>query len=362
MIRTASEDIVGPPMKYREGSSLESAWPDTFEEEGRSGVPIEETREITDRRWQAVLRLAAVGATAIPRLVEILQDPNPRARIAALNGLRDMRGEAQSSVHAIAAQLSHPYWAVRRMSLAALAMIGPHAAAAVDSLSARIGQEADNTNHGGVLWVLGQIGAASSKAEVVERVAAALAHQEEVVRLNAASTLGTFGPEAERAIPSLLRAFKHDSQQTRIYAARAIGRIRPDDPKATTGLTEVLATISDDSDARREIREIVEDLTGTMPPNPPEPPPRIVGRPWKGLEREDFLLACQPVQSQSRMRDHDTQLQGFLDERLCNAFCFWPDHTWYNLPMPTADQMRRWNMTAIWYFYTENIFNPRQEW
>jgi len=46
-------------------------------------------------------------------------------------------------------------------------------------------------------------------------------------------------------------------------------------------------------------------------------------------------------------------------ERPGNAFSFWPDHTYGRIPWPTHEDMKRWGWASIWYFYTEDIYNPK---
>jgi len=312
-----------------------------------------------EAQWQASLALAEIGGEAAPALIGVLEHPVASVRVAAMNALRDMGAPAAPAVKAICAGFHHPDQYVRRAAIGTLGYIRAGVTGALPELLERAANDEDFENRGAAIWVIHCIAEeACAVPGVIEALAAALGDEERFVRLNAAAALGAMGGQAAEALPALARALRHPDQQTRIYAADAIGEIGGGDAAA---LTAALATISDDSAARERIRATVESLTGARPPMPPEPEPTVAAHPWEALGRTDFLLACQPIQTQRRTIDQDRLTQAFLDAELCNAFCFWPDHTWYSLPLPTADQLARWNMTGMWYYFTENIYNPRTQ-
>jgi len=312
-----------------------------------------------EAQWQAALALAEIGAPAVPALIGVLGHPVTSVRVAAMNALRDMGEAAAPAVKAISANLRDSDALVRRLALGSLGYIRAGVTTAVPALLERLRNDEDFENRGAAAWVIHCIAEeACAVSDVVKGLAAALADEERIVRLNAAAALGEMGEKAADALPALTRALQHPDQYTRIYAADAIGNIGNGDVAA---LTTALATISDDSAARERICNTVERQTGTRPPLPPEPEPPVAAHPWAALARTDFSLACQPVQTQRRTIDQDRLTQAFLDAEVCNAFCFWPDHTFYNVPLPTGDQMARWNMTGLWYFFTEDIFNPRAQ-
>ena len=92
----------------------------------------------------------------------------------------------------------------------------------------------------------------------------------------------------------------------------------------------------------------------------PDPtPPREKG--WPALDRTDFLLVVKPFQDSSLLIDPDKLIDAFLDARMGNAFTYWTAHVWYNTPPPTASQLKHWGVAMLWYFFTEDIFNPKQQ-
>ena len=62
--------------------------------------------------------------------------------------------------------------------------------------------------------------------ELVPPLVKALGDQEPVVLVVAANTLGSFGPAATGAIPSLERILNHDNELVRAAAREALERIR----------------------------------------------------------------------------------------------------------------------------------------
>lgn len=317
----------------------------------------------TDQQWQAALRLSRIGAPAIQAVLTLLKHDDPYVRITGHHLLREMGPRAAPAIAAMIENFTHDEMWVRKTAIGGLGYLGPEVVEAVPALIDRIAGDTDAQCRTAAAWVIHHVAvqAAARFPQTVAALAAALDDPERTVRLNAAAALGAMGVAAMPALPALIQALRHKHQHTRIYAGRAIGELGPAAAKSTPFLRQVLKTISDDEQARHVILCTLQKLTGQEERLPPQPPPPVQARPWAGLQRRDFHLACQPIQTQRRTVDQDQLYQAFLDEKVCNAFCFWPDHTWHDVPIPTPDQMKRWNMTAFWYFFTEDIYNPKQQ-
>jgi hypothetical protein len=52
-------------------------------------------------------------------------------------------------------------------------------------------------------------------------------------------------------------------------------------------------------------------------------------------------------------------LDRFVQERMCNALCIWPDHQPARLELP-AEAIAKYDLPVVYYFYTENVFNYLQ--
>ncbi|MSS70536.1 MAG: HEAT repeat domain-containing protein [Candidatus Latescibacteria bacterium] len=334
-------------------------------------------------RWKAAMALGRMGARAVPALVGLLGHKDHRARIATTHALRDMKEEAAGAVPALVANLScksrgdgdpndRPF-EVRLTAIGALSQAGPAALDAVPALVAMLKgveelEEADGYQFRGLAaWVLQGLGPESARRspEVIPALAGALKDEERRVRLNAAAALGAMGPATAEAVPALLEALRHPDVLTRRYAALAFGALGEAAAPHVPALVEAHDSIALDEFAREQIRRTIHAISGRWPEQSPASAPSPSGPRWAALERTDFLLAVMPLQVQRRTSDQDELTQAFVDARLANAFCFWPDHnTWYNIPLPTPDQMARWGMVGLWYFFTEDPYNPKlqREW
>jgi HEAT repeat protein len=140
---------------------------------------------------QSLGAFGAAAAPAVPVLVEVLRDPDPR---------------------------------IRWFAIEALAVIGPAAKAAVPALIEAL-RSPDVAVAGGVR---GNGGFFFNGMD------------EGPIRLIAAEALGRIGPEAKAAIPDLIAAMKGPDSRVRAEAARALGGIGPDAVPAIPELVRVL--------------------------------------------------------------------------------------------------------------------------
>jgi hypothetical protein len=352
-------------------------------------------------RWRASIALGHLGKPAVPALVEALRDPDYKVRIAAANAIRDMGSKGAESVPILAENLSYsqdrelgygakepslyagsPSMQVRWCAVAALGHIGPKALPAVPALLAMLRGEYESglvgpkpgdvygQKHwrafelrGAAAWVLQKLGpaAAAQYPQVIPALAAALKEPARMVRLNAAAALRRMGPAAQGAVPALLEALKHEDQYTRIYAALAFTALGKQAAPYLPQLIQCHNTVHLDSLSRKHIRRAIFDISGEWPKVEPDSKPSLRGNEWAALDRRDFLLVVQPFGDSSLVIDPDKLIEAFVTARMANAMTCWPDHTWYNTPPPTADQMKQWGMAMVWYFFTEDIFNPKLE-
>ena len=350
-------------------------------------------------RYRASLALAKIGAAAVPALIEALHDKDYQARIAAANALRDMKGAATPAVPALAENLSYsadrelgyppkdpslyagsPSLQVRWCAVASLGHVGPGALPAVpallemlrgaheDGLAAPKPDDAYGQKHwrafelrGAAAWVIQKLGPAAAREypEVIPGLAAALRDPARMVRLNAAAALRAMGPAAKGAVPALLEALKHEDPYTRVYAALAFTALGRAAAPYLPQLAACHNSIRLDSLSRRRVREAIFEVSGKRPHLEPDRAPPPAGERWAALDRRDFLLVVQPFLDSSLLVDPDKLVEAFLNARMGNAMTFWADHVWYNTPPPTADQLKRWGMGMVWYFFTEDIFNPK---
>lgn len=137
----------------------------------------------------ASLEIINLGEPAVPALVSLLQDPDPRFRALAARTFWGMGKKAREGVPALAAALADPETEVRQAVAMALENMGDAAAGAVPDL------------------------------------VKALRDDDGQVRQWAARALGSIGPAAESAVPALIRAARAESVMG--VAEEAIRKIRP---------------------------------------------------------------------------------------------------------------------------------------
>ncbi len=307
-------------------------------------------------RIHASKELAELGWHVLPDVIFLLEDPNPMVRILTMDAFRRFGEKASPALPQVIANLTHHDSSVVVTAIGLIAAMGSAGLPAVPALLEiiRNGQAATKgaARHLSI-WALQKLGPAVLQAcpGALEVLSSCLCEDEKLVRLNAAATIGSFGPAASAALPTLAKAMRHDDQNTRVFAARAAGKLGLAAKAVAGEITAVIATISEDGRSRTELRRLVRKLTDVLPPNPPEPEPKIRQHHWAGLDRRDFYLACHTP------ANYD--LQSLFDEELCNALTFWVGHSSYVVDFPTGEQMKRWNLAAFWYYFTEDIFNPK---
>jgi HEAT repeat protein len=128
-----------------------------------------------EKSGRANLELIRLGEPAVPGLIEMLKDPDPRVRGLAASTFWGMGGKARSAVPALAEALSDPDPAFRTQIAMALENMGPDAKDAVPALIK------------------------------------ALSDPDRGVRQASVKALGRIGPGARAAVPALSRALKMGS-------------------------------------------------------------------------------------------------------------------------------------------------------
>jgi HEAT repeat protein len=140
----------------------------------------------------AAWSLAAIGRDAVPSLMELLADPNPRLKQRAIEALGMIGADAEPAVPALVECLKNPDGDVRMRSADALGWIGCRPDLAIPPLV-----DALNDSDIGVEYY-------------------------------AAESLGRFGKSATNAIPALLKSFADRDYRIRQSAATALSKISPE--------------------------------------------------------------------------------------------------------------------------------------
>lgn len=183
-------------------------------------------------RKAAILHLSAVPRaveTAIPTLVQALQDPDDGVRINAALALRELRDASFTVISALIQAASFDKNSGVRInaisSLGHFLGIGGHSASLMAHvLSEILKADKDERVRGAAALALGR--GEGSEQTAVAALAEALADSSIRVRLHAAFALGKIGASAETAIPALTKALEDSDKQVRGIANRSLQQIR----------------------------------------------------------------------------------------------------------------------------------------
>ena len=174
------------------------------------------------RRAVEFLEIIEEAATpAFAALVKRLADPDKFVRWPAARAIANFPADlAAGAVPGLAKLLSDPDLDVRLTAAKTLKEIGPAAHAAVPALAAAA-NTGDTEARMAAMEALQQIGPEAGRV-AVSKLIEALRNTDPRVRRAAAKTLGSFGPVAFAAIPSLRRALGDEDQEVRVNASDAM--------------------------------------------------------------------------------------------------------------------------------------------
>jgi HEAT repeat protein len=188
-------------------------------------------------RLNAAYQLGAAGDSVISALMERLRVEAPEAaegntartsanpqggNPAELYSMHALSAVGAPAIPALLEALADAQWSVRAAAADILGNIGPSAQTAVPTLIGGL----DDEN----VWVrrnateaLGNMEHAAETA--VSALSEALSDPDERVRRNAAVSLAKIGPAANSAVPALAKRFNDEGRYVRYYAAVALRRI-----------------------------------------------------------------------------------------------------------------------------------------
>jgi HEAT repeat protein len=231
-----SADAIGPAMQR----AIAAADPETadriftaFASLGARVVPlaINALQDPSSLRKERALRvlgkIGADAAPAVPELVTILKGNDPKLKTEALFVAAAIGPKADAAVPEAIKALSDPDPQMQQTAGYALGKIGPGAKAAVPELK-KLTSSNDELVKLTAVWALLQIGPQSPELTqmALPMLTAALGSEREMVRIEAAMSLGNLGKAAASALPSLEKAQQDESPAVRNAATEAVKQIR----------------------------------------------------------------------------------------------------------------------------------------
>ncbi len=188
--------------------------------------------------------VTAVSISAVPQIVQALQDADAGVRQAAAVTLGQIGLGAIDAVPQLTSALSDTDPRVRAAAAFALSAFGPYAMEAVPALRAALSDELP-TVRTRAAFALGQIGPAARRAG--EELARLVSDPDVSVRRNSASALGGIGADTAVARPALRNALGDPDGGVRRCAVTALGLI-----DAVGSAADLHRSLNDsDADVRR---------------------------------------------------------------------------------------------------------------
>jgi HEAT repeat protein/S1-C subfamily serine protease len=213
-----------------------------------------DANEPTEVRLLAVKCLGRLGSearTALPVLLGLLKEQDDGLRAAAMASVVTIGADTRD-VAALSDALGNPNVEIRRLSMQALAKLGPQAKAAVPGLTASL-KDADKATKLEALKALAAVGPAAKEA--VPALTEALKDTDSEVGVAAARALAGLG-EGQTALPYLVEGLKNGSQEQKRSSISALGLLGHEAKTASSLLANNLEDEALRSDASETLVKI----------------------------------------------------------------------------------------------------------
>jgi HEAT repeat protein len=213
------------------------------------------------RREEAAATLGSMvtqAKVAVPALVQVIRDDDPKVRRAAIAALGRLGPDAQESVPALL-QVYEDRNEEREIRWAVLAAFGQMGTGAEDAVPVMIKMMAKDINFAGVAQIQSTVKHMGPAA--VPELVQFLQDENAKVRAHAAVALNWIGPGAKNAVPELIRSLEDNANSVRQSAAFALMRIGPEAKVAVPALIQAL------QDADPEVRRVSAMALKEVDPN-----------------------------------------------------------------------------------------------
>lgn len=215
--------------------------------------------DISNPRNHAAVVLAGIGAVSVKPLADVLGNPKHSrgVRYSAGVGLDRLGGRSAPEVPRLILLIDDPDPVIREMAIFVLGGIGPKAADAVPRLlkvlnepSASLRIESASALHS----------IDRKQKRVVPALIKCLQDGEAMNRVGAALALGNLGAEAHVAIPALVKLLKDRDERVRRAVAESLASIGPKASRAIPALRKLLA--DEDEGVRESAAHGIEVISG----------------------------------------------------------------------------------------------------
>jgi HEAT repeat protein len=204
--------------------------------------------------------LASLGAPAVPRLVELLNQQKP-LRVQLAYTLGQMGPAAAPATESLAKLVGDEDVNLSTEAVLALSKIGPAAKGAVPALSAALQKEKCPNAHA-IIYALGKIGPSSASAEPL--LQKALGSKDSSLAVVAAWAITQIEPRsaqtAAKVVPVLVTGLSDSLPESRKAAAEALGDLGPLARQALPALQK--ATKDDAKSVREAAEKALQSVSG----------------------------------------------------------------------------------------------------
>jgi len=180
-----------------------------------------------ERSMKVLSKIGPDAAPAVPELTAIAKGMEAKLKVEALFTIGAIGPKAAAAVPAVVSALSESDPQTQQTAAYAAGKIGPAATAAVPALK-KLTASNDDLVKMTAVWALLQIGPRTDELvkAALPLLSAGLSSQREMVRVDAAMSLGQLGKAAAPALPALEKSLQDPSGNVRSAASAAIKSIK----------------------------------------------------------------------------------------------------------------------------------------
>ncbi len=195
------------------------------------------SRDLSSGDEHSVNALGAIGPAAVPDLIRALQHESPFVRGRAAMALERIRPRPVDAIPALADALDHKERDVVRMVIRALGEMGPDAREAIPALVDKLKSKEKLVSAAAVQAMM-RIDPSAAGKESAAVLAEMVESDDPALQQSALYALGTIGPPASAAAPSLVSRLGTKARGPRSRIVHALSRLRrPAIPALTGALT-----------------------------------------------------------------------------------------------------------------------------
>jgi len=223
-----------------------------------SAIDYPGNRSFRSEIVEAVGKIGPEASIAVPKLRDLLRDPDQTVRIEAAGALFKVEGHSEEAERALTALLSDDNVATRELAVYEIVEIGPGLNGLIPTLVRLLGDPDEDIRRGAIM-ALGRMGPVAADSQVLLSIPANTRPEiRELAKVSSAAV--------NSDVQSLVNALDEKDETVRVFAAIYIGDLGPAAEPYLANLERCLRSCSDRDDAKREIRRAMNKVQGIGEP------------------------------------------------------------------------------------------------